>query len=250
MSVVLLISICFLAVCSFTSARQEFTTGVLELDDRTFDKVLSAFDAVLVKFSGDDIPDYILSEISEELGGDTRAIVGHVRLENPEPTNVELAERFHIQKDQWPQYYLFKKGRAEPIIFHAPDSSEEADEPENLKKFLTKNGLYLAKDGCLKKMDEIASEFVTNKDKRSELLETAKAQMEKYSDDAEKASAKVYVTYMKKIQEKGDEFVHLEAERLQKILGASMSSMKRVEVTRRANVIESFKASAAEKDEL
>ena len=169
---------------------------------------------------------------------------------DPEPTNVELAERFHIQKDQWPQYYLFKKGRAEPIIFHAPDSSEEADEPENLKKFLTKNGLYLAKDGCLKKMDEIASEFVTNKDKRSELLETAKAQMEKYSDDAEKASAKVYVTYMKKIQEKGDEFVHLEAERLQKILGASMSSMKRVEVTRRANVIESFKASAAEKDEL
>ena len=59
-----------------------FSQGVEVFMHLVLFQVLSAFDAVLVKFSGDDIPDYILSEISEELGGDTRAIVGHVRLES------------------------------------------------------------------------------------------------------------------------------------------------------------------------
>merc|ERR1712004_27261 len=131
------------------------TLGVVELDTKTFDKVMNAFDAVLVKFSGDDTEDYVMEEVSESVAGDFKTLVAHVKLENkavkltqkdegkyndydnddendlpraePEPVNTELAERFNIQKENWPQYRLFRKALpvAEPIKFIGSDSKSK-----------------------------------------------------------------------------------------------------------------------------
>ena len=81
------------------------------------------------------------------------------------------------------------------------------------------------------------------------VLDRAKQRMEKYTDDLEISNAKIYLTYMQKIIEKGESFVASEIERLKRILDGEMSEAKRAEVTKRANVIDTFHA-AARKDEL
>jgi len=271
------------------------TPGVVELDTKTFDKVMNAFDAVLVKFSGDDTEDYVMEEVSESVAGDFKTLVAHVKLEmnaaappprsdydypsyddpsasEPEPVNTELAERFNIQKENWPQYRLFRKDLpvAEPIKFIGSDSKSknggdddddddddesyspgtDTTDPEELKSFLEQNGVYLAREGCLKEMDRLAEKFFSQKDKRSDVLKSAGERAARYEDTTEAASAKIYITYMNKVVEKGDSFVEVEKERLHKILSGSMSRAKRQEVTKRSNIIQAFKTVPLDKDEL
>jgi len=218
------------------------TPGVVELDTKTFDKVMNAFDAVLVKFSGDDTEDYVMEEVSESVAGDFKTLVAHVKLEKPEPVNTELAERFNIQKENWPQYRLFRKDLpvAEPIKFIGSDSKSknggdddddddddesyspgtDTTDPEELKSFLEQNGVYLAREGCLKEMDRLAEKFFSQKDKRSDVLKSAREQSAQYEDTTEAASAKIYITYMNKVVEK------------------------------RSNIIQAFKTVPLDKDEL
>ena len=168
---------------------------------------------------------------------------------DPEPINTDLAERYQITKESWPQYRLFgRKISNQPLTFQ-PSDSDEQPTSEDFKKFLKSKGVFIGLIGCLKEMDELATEFADPAADKTKLVESAKELVEKYSEAMDKSSANIYVTYMQKIIEKGESFVTAESERLKRLLEGEMSEAKRTEVTKRANVIDSFNWEK-QKDEL
>ena len=77
--------------------------------------------------------------------------------------NSDLAERFKIGTDDFPQYRLWTKGKdasKEPVKFTAAKKSEE------FMKFIQTNaGVWVGLPGQVKELDALAKEFGSAKDK-------------------------------------------------------------------------------------
>ena len=77
--------------------------------------------------------------------------------------NSDLAERFKISTDDFPQYRLWTKGKdstKEPVKFTAAKKSEE------FMKFIQTNaGVWVGLPGQVKELDALAKEFGSAKDK-------------------------------------------------------------------------------------
>lgn len=152
--------------------------GCVALDEYNFDKVVSRFKAVLVKFDvaypyGDKHETY--TKLADEIALNKDILVAEVGIKDyGDKENEELGKRYGIKtKDDLPAVSLFLQGRNDPLEF--PKSSEWT--VDNLRNLIRDNtDIYIGLPGCLEKYDKLAMEFVgaSTKDKEKKIKETEK----------------------------------------------------------------------------
>nr|XP_021189438.2 protein windbeutel [Helicoverpa armigera] len=216
------------------------TTGSVELDEFSFDKITKKFEASLIKFDvafpyGDkheafvalakdakDVDDLLIAEVGVKDYG--------------EKDNEALAKKYGASKDNFPVVKLFVKGKSEPIPF---DDAKGFNSDE-LRRFVRENtGIYLSLPGCVKELDKLAIQFMkSKKDDRKKVLKKAEDYVKNM--DKESSSGKIYKTIMEKILEKGDEFVQFENERVKKLLSEKVSNEKKKQLGVRINILQTF----------
>lgn len=134
---------------------------------------------------------------------------------------------------------------------------------DNLRQFVRRHSnVYLALKGCLQQFDTLAGDFTAAADSDSELLgdkiaqaeaEAAKLEKEAVSRNAkitihfhaacffqDKQSAKIYIQFMKKMQEKGVNFANTERTRLQSLLNGKISDNKKAELNQKLNILSAY----------
>jgi len=216
--------------------------GSMELDAWTFDKVVGGASPVLVKFDKDyaygDKED-AFKEVCKRVGESGANVhIGVVGVqEYGDKMNADLAKRFGVSKDDFPEYYLFKAGSSEPIKFNGEVK------PDEITRFLkTEAGLYVALPGCVKEFDELAALFMKDTENRATHKAAAEAAVQKLTNAGEVESGKYYAMVMKKILDKGDSFAMTEIDRLTKMVGgASITEDRKVLFQKRLNILPSFK---------
>lgn len=152
--------------------------------------------------------------------------------------NVDLAERFGVDKEQFPHVLIFVKGKDEPIAFHGEFKNEE------LKKFIRQNSeVYIGLEGCLETFDRLTDKFMATKsapDRRA-LLREAEDEWDKLKSPSDHKIAETYVKMMRKVLEKGDDFVATEKTRVEGLMaGKRITKEKKNEMQGRLNIIKSF----------
>lgn len=90
--------------------------------------------------------------------------------------------------------------------------------------------------GIVKEMNELASRFVTEDESREDIVAEAAEVAEEHED----SNASYYVKVMKKVMDKGIEYIQTEYERLERILGGDVSAKKADEFTKKQNILRKF----------
>lgn len=147
--------------------------GCLPLDELTFDKVISRFKAVLVKFDipypyGDKHDAY--SKLAEEMAPNKDIIFATVGVKDyGDKENEQLAKKYGVNtKEDLPTVILFLKNKKEPIMF--PKTTEFTI--DNLRSHIRDNiDFYIGLPGCLEAYDKIAMKFATGNDREKHLKE-------------------------------------------------------------------------------
>ncbi|XP_069475604.1 endoplasmic reticulum resident protein 29 isoform X2 [Ambystoma mexicanum] len=161
--------------------------------------------------------------------------------------NTELAEKYNIEKESYPKFYLFVNGDLEnpfPYIGNIKAS--------DIQRWLKRNGVYLGMPGCLEEFDIIAAKFVSasSEEQRRILLNESNGQSE-HVEEADKKSAEQYLKIMRKMLEHNEHFPVTETERLSKMIEKdAMSDAKKAELQKRLNILSSFQKMDQEKEEL
>lgn len=234
-----------LLLCIFLvipSAYQASTSsGSVELDELSFNKVINKFDAALVKFDvafpyGDKHEAFVA--LAKDAKDVDELLIAEVGVKDyGEKDNEALAKKYGAGKDNFPVVKLFLKGKSEPLPFN----DAKGFTTDELRRFVRENtGLYLSLPGCVRDLDKLAIKFMKakNDDRKKVLKETEDAQ--KKLNDKDAVSGKIYKTIMEKIIEKGDDFVNTEYERVKKILSGKVSEEKKKEIGIRINILQTF----------
>ncbi|XP_005102188.1 endoplasmic reticulum resident protein 29 [Aplysia californica] len=229
--------------------RGEIIQGSVSLNSGVFDKVIEKHQAVLVKF--DETYPYgkkqdIFKEVAKASLKQPNLLIAEVQVADyGDKDNSDLAERFGIKKEDFPAYRLFIKGNSKDQIKYTGNSEDEGA----IKTFVMReSGLYIGRPGCLEEFDRLVKEFYGDADKRDAVLKKAEAAAEKLNSDEEKASADMYIKTMRKIIEKGDNFVESEVTRVEKLRSGKVSDKKKEQLGDRLNVLSTFQIRL--KDEL
>ncbi|XP_023946027.1 endoplasmic reticulum resident protein 29 [Bicyclus anynana] len=243
--------ICF--VITFLSSNiVSADKGSVELSEYTFDKIVSKFDAALVKFDvafpfGDKHDAFVaLAQEAKELDELLFAEVGIK--DYGERENEILGLKYGATKESFPVVKLFLKGKNEPISF----DETKGFTSEELRRFVRDNsGIYLSLPGCIRDLDTLAIKFQNSaKEEREKILKETENVVEKL-DTQDAATGKIYKTIMQKVLEKGDEFIGTEINRINKLLTGKISNEKKKELASRINILQSFSFSSSnKKDEL
>ena len=215
------------------------TKGVLPLDSLTFDKVIKKHKVVLVKFDkqyayGEKEDEF--KKFAEQAATQSDLLVAEVGIsEYGEKENDDLRERFGVNKDDYPIFKLFKQGEKEPIDFTQSVTSED------LARFVRiESGLWLGKPNTLENFDKLVAEFLkAETDKYDDFIGRAEEAMSE-TEEKDQKTAKIYVSTMKKIKEKGVEFVTSETARVNKLLKEKVSDAKKAMFKSRLDILASF----------
>ncbi|XP_050524323.1 endoplasmic reticulum resident protein 29 [Daktulosphaira vitifoliae] len=229
-------------ILSLCSGSQ--TKGIVSLDSYTFDKILSKFKVSIVKF---DVA-YPYGEKHEEfvkLGSAYQSVDDLLIADVPvkdygDKENEDLASRFGLSKEDLPSVKLFILGSSEPLTFTDQDFNLE-----KLQKFIakySKSVVYIGLPGTLEKFDHLATQFSKEKltEKRKQLLLQAEQLWDITEGKQNQKSAEVYVKTMRKALEKGDTFFEIETVRVKNILKGSLAEEKKLDMSIRLNILESF----------
>ncbi|XP_076057449.1 endoplasmic reticulum protein 29-like protein wbl [Oratosquilla oratoria] len=239
MLVPLFITLCIFMMTESTTGIN--SRGVTPLDTWSFDKLISKFDATIVKF---DIA-YPYGKKHEEFGKlgaagrtSSKLLVAEVGVKDyGDMDNMDLAERFNVNKDDFPVVKLFKKTGEDVIDF---DGEFTAD---NLKTFIRKNSnAYIGLQDCLETFDRLADEFMKSTDQKHKqaLLQAAEDEWDKITNPSDRRSAEVYVKVMRKLIEKGSEFVSQEKARVKGLMEGKISPEKKEQMQGKLNILQSF----------
>lgn len=216
--------------------------GCVELDHFNFNKIISKFDAVLVKF--DNAYPYgpehdAFEEVCESAASANELLIAEVQVKDyGEKDNQGLAIKYGARKKDYPTFRLFIKGK-QPLKYDKAAHGEINS--KNIKKFIkTYAGIHVSQPGCIREFDVIVLKFIktSDVDERKQLLKNAEELYEQYK---ERRAADVYVKLMKKVIEKGDGFVKSEMARIENILKEKLTKEKQTEMTERINILESFR---------
>jgi len=216
--------------------------GCVPLDIFTFDKIISKFKAAAIKFDvaypyGTKHDEF--AKVAEAAHTVPDLLVGEVGVKDyGEKENADLAERYKVNKDDFPVVKLFVAGVSEPYTFS--DSEFTAD---NIKKFIrTKSNVHIGLPGCLEAFDKIAAKFsqATDPDVKKALLREAEDLWDNTTGRADQKTAEVYVKTMRKALDKGDDFVSNELKRVQSLAKGKISKEKKEEMQQRINILQSF----------
>lgn len=177
----------FLFVFLFApSAYQASTTstGSVELDEYSFDKIINKFEAALIKFDvafpyGDKHDAFVA--LAKEAREVDDLLIAEVGVKDyGEKDNEKLALKYGASKDNFPVVKLFLKGKSEPIPF----DDTKGFTSDELRRFVRENtGLYLSLPGCVKQLDKLATKFVKAKpENRKKLFKELDDVLKKLSD--------------------------------------------------------------------
>ncbi|KAK9504118.1 hypothetical protein O3M35_010524 [Rhynocoris fuscipes] len=221
-----------------------FGKGCVQLDSYSFDKITSKFQAALIKFdtaypygpkhdayeavceSAYSSPDLLTAEVQVKDYGDKE--------------NEDLAKRYNVNKENFPVVKLILKDK-EPITFTVKD--EKDFNADNLKRFIrSKTNVYIGLPGCLETFDKLAGKFIKSSDveERKKLLVEAEELWNKAKGNRENKSAEIYVKIMRKMLEKGDDFVKHESSRVENVIKGKISKEKLAEMQEKVNILQSF----------
>lgn len=148
------------------------SSGSIELDEVSFDKIINTFSASLVKFDvafpyGDKHDAFVA--IAKEAKDVKELVIAEVGVKDyGEKENSELAKKYGATKDNFPVVKLFLKGQIDPITF----DDSQGFTTDQLRRFIRQNtGIYLNLPGCVRELDMLAIEFMkSEKDKRKDVL--------------------------------------------------------------------------------
>ncbi|CAL1544594.1 unnamed protein product [Lymnaea stagnalis] len=228
----------------------EIVTGSVSLNSGVFDKIVQKHKAVLVKF--DETYPYgkkqdVFKEVAKASVLQPDLLVADVQVADyGDKDNNDLAERYGIKKENFPAYRLFLDSKLDdPIKFTA--SAENADDIKNF--VIRETGLWLGRPGCIEDFDKLVKQFFeAPADKRAEIVENADKAAEKFTEGEEKTSAETYVKTLRKVLEKGNDFVKSEVTRVEKLRSGKVSDKKKEQLSNRLNILTTFQLNV--KDEL
>ncbi|KAG5676377.1 hypothetical protein PVAND_006218 [Polypedilum vanderplanki] len=222
-------------------------SGCIDLDELTFEKILSKFKTALVKFDqsfpyGENHEAF--AAFSQQINNLTYTettnhpdvLIATVGVKDyGDMENKKLADKYGVSVEAFPAIKLFNDGNLEqPISF---DLGKEKLTVSKLFLFLKEHAsAYVKAPGCNEELDELSKQFMAKKSDKNSILKKAKAIVEK-----KKSIAKFYVTLMKNSIEKGKEFIALQQERMTKLLGDKISEKKSEEINKKLNILMSFK---------
>nr|AEE63060.1 unknown [Dendroctonus ponderosae] len=237
-----LVFLAFAVICAFLFKSSEaHVKGSVLLDEYNFDRVISRFETVLVKFDAvypfGEKHDAFRKVAEEFIDSDELLIVTIGIKDFGEHDNQKLAERFGIvKKRDWPALRLFVKGQDEPFSLNSTHTWNENE----IKKFIRENtNVYLGLPGCLEEFDKIAVEFATSFDKVG-ILQKAEEKAEALENEEQKKVAKTYIKFMGKALDK-ETFLEDERKRLNKILReGKVKAEKKENMQLRANILTAF----------
>ncbi|KAL1140809.1 hypothetical protein AAG570_000737 [Ranatra chinensis] len=224
--------------------------GCVQLDTYSFDKITSKFTASLIKF--DSAYPYgpkhdAFEAVCEAAYSSPDLLIGEVQVKDyGDKINEDLAKKYNVNKDDYPLVKLFVKGK-EPINFQANDDKEFT--ADNLKRFVrSKSGVYIGLPGCLEEFDKLAGRFLKTScpEEKKKILNEAELLWDKAKGNRENKSAETYVKIMRKMLEKGDDFVANESTRVENVLKGKINKEKQIEMEERVNILHSFSSSRDE----
>lgn len=215
--------------------------GCTPLDAWTFDKIIPKFQAAIVKFDiaypyGKKHEEF--TKLSAAGRGSPELLVAEVGVKDyGDMENTDLAERFAVKKEDFPRVMLFVRGRDDPFIFEGDFKAEE------LKKFIRKNSeIYIGLEGCLETFDRIVDKFMVSEDynKRKGLLRKAEDAWDALKSPSDRKIAETYVKVMRKVLDKGRDFVKQEKSRVEGLMTGRITDEKKEEMQGRLNILKSF----------
>ncbi|XP_068146354.1 protein windbeutel [Drosophila tropicalis] len=218
--------------------------GCVDLDELSFQKTIERFNYTLCKF---DIA-FPYGEKHEAFAAFSRAahkvtndlLIATVGIKDyGEMENKELGDRFGVDQKKFPAIHLFKGHMDEFVKF--PDHLDIT--LDNLKAFVSSNTeLYIGRDGCLKQFNDALRNYANKEDSEQlTLIKQLQAEQEKLTKPDEQANAKVYLMYMKKLNELGYEFLEEETKRLLRLKAGKVTAAKKVELHHKLNILEAFR---------
>ncbi|KAL8610823.1 hypothetical protein ACOMHN_056678 [Nucella lapillus] len=248
---------CAFILLIFDRCGGEIVKGSVNLNSGVFDKIVEKHRAVLVKF--DETYPYgekqdQFKKVAEAAISQPDLLIVEVQIADyGDKDNTDLAERFNVKKEDYPAYKMFLQGTKEPIAYTGDAKNSDKIKRfimEKSGKFISKgHGLWLGLPACLEDFDKLVGDFFKAKgDKRKTILQKAEDDAKSLTKDAEKESADVYIKTMKKVLDKGDEFVTTEIERVEKLKDGKVSDKKKEQLGKRLNILTSFELRL--KDEL
>nr|CAH0113559.1 unnamed protein product [Daphnia galeata] len=225
---------------SLTSASSNNCQGCVQLDSYSFEKVVSKFKASIVKIDvaypyGEKHEQF--GKLSAALSSNPDILVAEVGVKDyGDKENVNIAERYNIVKEEYPVMLLFTEGKTEPIRYQGEFKLDM------MQRFVSStSGLWIGLPGCLEVFDGLANRFVaSNPSDRKEILRHSEDEWDKVSLGSERKSAEVYVKVMRKMLEKGDDFLQLELSRVDTLRKGKLAKEKKEEMDRRLNILQSF----------
>jgi len=214
--------------------------GIIKVDNTTFDRIIDGSKGAFVRFDkeysyGDEHDAW--KEFAVKVGESSAdlLVIDVGVSEYGDKDNSDLAERYSIKSDDFPQYRLWVKGKASSADPAKYTGDKKAD--AFLRFAQAEAGVWVGLPGQLKDFDALAKGFAADKasslKKAEELLKAA--------GEKEAEFAKYYVKVMTKASDKAD-FVAKEGERLQKMIDdGAVKPAKKEQFGRRLNILSSFK---------
>ncbi|XP_037950327.1 protein windbeutel [Teleopsis dalmanni] len=225
--------------------------GCVDLDEVNFDKTVLRFPYALVKFDiafpyGEKHEAFAAfsktaHQVTDELLVATVGIKDYGEMENK-----LLGDRYKVDDKAFPAIFLFK-GSSDKYVQFPTYLDVTLD---NLKKFVTENSeLYIGREGCLKAYNLIIKNYANlSNELQLEKITEAEEALKSVTRENEKINARNYLLFMRKINEKGYEFVDEETKRLQRLRAGKVAEAKKVELTHKLNVLESFRVAKLTKE--
>jgi len=221
-------------------------SAVVQLDSSNFDSIaLDTTKDVLVEFYAPWCGHCKkLAPVYEEVGktfkSDKNCVVAKVDADSEK----ELGGRFGVSG--FPTIKFFPKDNKEGEAYNGGRGEEDFIKYLNARCGLTRvSGGGLTSDaGRIESLDALAVKFMGAEDKAAVMGETVAA-----SADLAK-EAQYYHKVMKKVIEKGDDFINTETSRLSRMLEGSLSDEKKDQFTVRKNILAAFASSTDSHTEL
>lgn len=233
--------VCLSAIVVRADDPTESLPGVHDLTPDNFDKIVNGGKHALVEFyapwcghckrmTGE------YKSLGEMIKNDpklnSRIVVAKVNADS----HRSIGERFGVRG--FPTIKFF--GRGKPVTEAAAQAYEGARTADKFLEFL--KGKLDEDKGFARvdEMDKLAQKFIAKGADQKALLKEAEKAAGKVDKDA-KDNAKLYVAFMKKAVEKGNEYFATELARLERMIGSgSVSASKVDEMSRKTSVLSAF----------